>query len=240
MNSFSNKALFVVIVLIAFVDGILVTQHFYENQPVSTEADSAVILEDIFPSTSPETDSTVLPEVKSLPFTVQAPLGTWATPWSDYAEEACAWMAYKWATGEEIGGQYDVAEELNAIGAYETATFGSSKLTDIPQTLQILVEFFKLDQAYLSGDITIESLKAFLTDGNILILPVNGQILDNPNYGDPAPEHHMIVLYDFNETHFLANDPGTKRGEAVEYDMQKILEAIQDLEGEKVMIVVGR
>jgi hypothetical protein len=244
MNSFSNKALLLFIVLVAFVDGILVAQHFYENQPVSTEADSVVILEDIFsagtPQEDPENVNSPIPELKTLPFTVQAPLSTWASPWADYAEEACVWMAYKWATGESVGGPYTIAQELNAIGAYEIATFGTSKLTDIPQTLRILVDFFKLDKAYLSGDLSPAHMQKLLDTDHILILPVNGQLLGNPNYGDPAPKNHMIVLYDYTETHFRANDPGTRRGKAVEYEIQKTLEAIQDLEGERVMMVVGR
>ncbi len=241
-NSFSNKALFLFIVLVAFVDGILVARHFYENQPEITQADSPPILEDIFEPEKPNPDepSDPLPEPKSVPFTVQAPLGTWVEPWSDYAEEASVWMAYKWATGEAIGGQYDIAAELKEMGVYQIATFGSSKLTNIPQTLQILIEHLGWNRAYLSGEISEENIKTLLEEGNILIVPVNGQILDSPHYGDPAPKNHMILLYDFDETHFIVNDPGTKRGAGVKYEIQKILESIQDLEGERVMIVVSR
>lgn len=216
------------------------TQHFYENQPEITEADSAVILEDIFTDSSQGDGTVQEPESKTLPFTVQAPLGTWAEPWSDYAEEASVWMVYKWATGEGIGSRYDIAEELRGMGTWENDTFGSSKLTSIPQTLQILTDYLGFANAYLTGDISEASLKDYLDAGNVLIIPVNGQVLANPYYGDPAPEHHTIVLYDYNEEGFIANDSGTRRGEATVYSVQKILDSLQDLEGEQVMIVVGR
>ncbi|QQR54903.1 hypothetical protein IPG41_07050 [Candidatus Peregrinibacteria bacterium] len=238
MEPLKNKALFLFIVLIAFVDGLLVADHFYRTQPSLTSASEPVLLEDIFePKTS---EPLAEPEPQKLPFTTQAPLGMWEEPWADYGEEACVWMAMKWANGEEFTSIYNTADELNAIAAWEEQAFGSSKLTDIPQVLQIVVNHFGHSKAYLSGDLTEEGLRAFLSDGAILILPVNGQILQNPNYSDPAPEHHMIVLYAATETGFLANDPGTRRGEGVEYDTQKILDSVQDLEGERIMLVIER
>ncbi len=240
MTSFHNKALFLFIVLIAFLDGVLVTDHFYRTAPTTTSATVPVILEDVFDETRPSVDPLALEtqEEIEIPFTTQAPLGMWEAPWSDYAEEACVWMAMKWANKEEFESIYNTADELKEIGAWELKTFGTSGLTDIPQTLQLVVNYFGHTNAFLSGEITEESLRAYLEEGALLIVPVNGQILDNPNYGDPAPEHHMILLYAATETGFIANDPGTRRGEAVVYETQKILDAIQDLEGERIMLVI--
>ena len=240
MNSFRNKALFLFIVLVAFVDGVLVTDHFYRTAPTSTSASVPVVLEDVFDEVRPTVDPTLVEtqEEASLPFTTQAPLGMWEAPWSDYAEEACVWMAMKWVKNEEFESIYSTADELKEIGAWEQKTFGTSALTDIPQTLQIIVSYFGHQNAFLSGEINEESLQAYLEGGAVLIVPVNGQILANPNYGDPAPEHHMILLYGATDMAYIANDPGTRRGEAVEYDKQKILEAIQDLEGERIMLVI--
>ena len=240
MNSFQNKALFVFIVLVAFVDGVLVTDHFYKTSPSSTSASEPVILEDIFDEKSPDSSDTIPIEEEKIPFTTQAPLGMWEEPWSDYAEEACVWMAMKWANQEEFESIYNTADELKEVGAWELKTFGTSALTDIPQTFEIVLNYFGHQNAFLSGEVTEQGMKDFLEEGAILIVPVNGQLLDNPNYGDPAPEHHMILIYGSTETGFLANDPGTRRGEAVVYDTQKILDAIQDLEGERIMLVIQR
>ncbi len=241
MNSFRNKALFVFIVLIAFVDGILVTDHFYRTTPVNTQAIEPVLLQDVFDEIRPTIgETTEVSEDFQLPFTTQAPLGMWDKPWSDYAEEACVWMAMKWAAQEDFVSIYQTAADLKGIGAWENQKFGTSALTDIPQTLEILTGYFAYTKAFLSGEVTEQGIQGFLDEGSILIVPVNGQILANPNYSDPAPEHHMIVIYGSTDSAFIANDPGTRRGEAVEYDKQKILDAIQDLEGERIMLVIQR
>lgn len=239
MEPLKNKALFLFIVLIAFVDGILVTDHFYRTQPTLTSASEPVLLSDVFDETRPQVNPDAL-EPETVPFTTQAPLGMWDKPWSGYAEEACVWMAMKWVKGEEFTSIYNTADDLNAIAAWEKATFGTTDLTDIPQTLQIFLDYFDHKDAFLSGEITEAGLRSYLDEGALLILPVNGQILANPNYSDPAPEHHMILLTGATETAFIANDPGTRRGEAVEYEVQKILDSVQDLEGERIMLVIQR
>ena len=86
------------------------------------------------------------------------------------------------------------------------------------------------------------SLKGELANGNGIIIPVNGRILDNPYYGDPAPEYHMIVLigYDESSRTFIANDPGTIRGEQLEFYYENVLKAISAVDGEQMGIVVIR
>ncbi len=243
-NDLKNKALFLLIVLIAFVDGMLVMQHLQADTPLST-AQQVKILQDTLTSKLPPESAVQAPptepKVKSVPFTTQAPLGYWTSkPWADFAEEACVYMAYKWGSGAEMPSVAETATNLKAIGDWETQHLGSAALTDIPQTLQILNQALGYSKATLSEDVSEANLKKLLDDDKILIIPVNGQILDNRYYGDPAPQYHMIVLYDYNSEGILANDPGTSRGAATLYPVQKILESLQDLKGEKRMIVVSR
>lgn len=243
-SDLKNKALFLIIVLIAFVDGMLVMQHLQEDTPVST-ANQVRILENSLTNKTPPLSAVEVPptepEVKTVPFTTQAPLGYWTTaPWADFAEEAAVYMAYKWGSEASMPSTAETATNLKAIGDWETEHLGSYKLTDIPQTLQILTLALGYSKATLSEDTSESNLKKLLDEYKILIIPVNGQILDNRFYGDPAPQYHMIVLYDYNSDGFIANDPGTSRGEATLYPVQKILESLQDLKGEKRMIVVSR
>lgn len=254
-SNLNNKALFLFIVLLAVLNGILVMEHWQNSKPVGT-AEQAKIMEDAFTSRSgavpsntentasappTSTPSIPAPVAKFVPFTVQAPIGYWSEePWADYAEEACVYMAYKWGTRSDMPAKYDVAENLKAIGQWEIDRFGDSALTDLPQTLQMLTEALGYARATLSTDISEVSIKAVLDGGAIVILPVNGQLLDNPYYGDPAPKHHMLVVYDYTEKGFFTNDPGTRRGEAFLYETEKMLESIQDLNGEKRMLVVTR
>ncbi len=239
-QAWSNKLALTLVVLVAFIDGGLVAGQFYENTPKSTAVE-AMILEDIFEqkSSSIQVEELIPLIVQSVSFTSQAPYGVWDRPWSDYAEEACILMAQKWATGLELGTADDVADELLGIGEWEGEQFGTSKNTDILQNLRILKEYFGL-QAELSYDLSRETLLAALDEGKILLLPVNGQTLDNPHYGEPGPEHHMILVYAYEGDTFLANDPGTVKGKATSYGIEKILESIQDLNGERRILVISR
>lgn len=239
-----NKSLFLVIVLIAFLDGMLVMQHVSESAPVTTASQVRTLQDSLTPKTAPESAQEVTPPapiVKSVPFTTQAPLGYWTKkPWSDFAEEACVYMAYKWGSDSDMPSTAETATNLQAIGQWETDHLGTFTLTDIPQTLQMLTQALGYAKASISTDTSVANLKTLLDSGAILIVPVNGQILANRYYGDPAPQYHMIVIYDYNADGFLANDPGTSRGEATLYTETKILESLQDLKGEKRMIVVTR
>ncbi len=239
MNSqWQNKALFFFVTLVAFIDGILVATHFHETEATTSIAQQINPMTDVFTQNSeaPEQPTSQKPAPA---FTSQAPLGTWDLPWSDYAEEACVYMALKAFSGEALPARNVVAEDLRNIGKWEKEAFGSSKLTDAAQTLKIIQDYGQHSNASLSYEISEKALKAALDDGALLILPVNGQIVDNPYYGDPAPEHHMILVYAYTETGFLTNDPGTMRGAATEYSIQKILDSIQDLNGERVVIRVN-
>ncbi|MFA5792326.1 MAG: hypothetical protein WC897_00450 [Candidatus Gracilibacteria bacterium] len=236
-NPTHNSLAFILIVLVAIVDGILVADHFYAKSPNTSTIEP--VTSDITETIEVTAPPVVVP-VKSVPFITQAPLGIWKSPWTEYAEEACVYMAYKWANNEGVSTQKIASDDLYGIGLWENEQFGSSKLTDASQTLQILKEYLGHTKATLSYDLGAEDIKMLLDQDMVMIVPVNGGLLLNPHYGKPAPEHHMVLIYDYDETTFITNDPGTLYGEAYAYNQTALLNSIQDLNGDKVMIVVGR
>ena len=225
LQDWVNKLSILIIVSIAFVDGILVANEWKETSPNST-ASEAHILENILEQ---KNSSSLAEETQfeSPPFTSQAPYGIWESPWAYFAEEACSLMASAWAKEETLG---DSSASLLALRDWEVSELGTFKDTDLDQTLRILKEYFYL-QAELSYDVTQAALLQALDEGKTLLVPVNGQILANPQYGEPGPEHHMILIYAYEGENFLTNDPGTTRGASTSYPIQKILESIQDLNG---------
>lgn len=224
------------IVLVAFIDGILVAQHLQGKDEV--EQVSAIILEDKFEQkTSSQNPEEALAETLDVPFLVQAPLGLWDDPWGTFAEEACAYMAYLWVNDLTLESREVTAQALLAIKDWEEENLETYKDTTLNQTLQILRSFYRLS-AEISYEVTLETMMEHLDAGQILIIPVKN--LENPYYGEPGPVHHTLLIYGYEESGFLVNDPGTVRGEAVVYDMQKILESIQDLNDEVRMIVLSR
>ena len=234
LQDWQHKYLTPFIVLIAFVDGILVAQQFQIEGEASSV--SAVILEDIFE----QKNSSILEDTpiltKNVAFVSQAPYGVWTDPWASFAEEASVYMAYLWvnsmgAQTREVNGQ-----ALLAARDWELTNLGTYKDTDLSQTFRLLTEYYRLN-GELSYDLTLETMRARLDEGKILIVPV--QNLENPHYGEPGPVFHMLVIYGYEGENFLTNDPGTVRGEAYAYEMQKILDSIQDLNGELRMLVVS-
>ena len=235
----ASSILFLIVIFVVLLDSFLVAERWEEKGQLSTALEP-LILEDILEQKSSSIVSEITEEqtLTSPPFTTQAPQRIWEEPWSDYAEEAVVYMAFKWARQEALANRDEIALDLLAIGAWEEEQFGSSKDTDALQTLRILQEFYGLN-AELSYEVSAETILSALDQGKILILPVNGQILANPYYGKPGPEHHMILVYSFDGLNLLTNDPGTIRGEGYAYEIQKILESIQDLNGEKRMIIIS-
>lgn len=224
------------IVIVAFVDGILVAQHLQSKDEV--EQVSAIVLEDKFEQKTSSQNVEEIPlENEKVPFLVQAPLGLWDDPWGTFAEEACAYMAYLWANDLTLESREVTAQALLAIKDWEEENLETYKDTNLDQTLQILRSFYRLS-AEISYEVTLETMMERLDAGQILIIPVKN--LENPYYGEPGPVHHTILVYGYEESGFLVNDPGTVRGEAAIYDMQKILESIQDLNDEVRMIVLSR
>ncbi len=233
LQDWQNKYLSLFIVLIAFVDGMLVAKQFQDEG--ETPSVNAVVLEDIFEQKmSSSIESEKLPTV--IPFVSQAPYGVWIDPWASFAEEASAYMAYLWVNGLEKPAGEVAGQALLSLRDWELANLGAYQDSDLDQTLRILTEFYQL-QAQISYDVTRETMQAHLDQGSILLVPV--QNLENPHYGEPGPVFHMLLIYGYEGENFLSNDPGTSRGEGYSYENQKILESVQDLNGEVRMLVVG-
>jgi len=77
---------------------------------------------------------------------------------------------------------------------------------------------------------SIEEMKRVLANDGVLILPMDGQVLENPYYTEPGPERHMLVVvgYDDATEEFITNDPGTRRGAEFRYSYENIFIAMRD------------
>src|SRR3989344_2804953 len=77
---------------------------------------------------------------------------------------------------------------------------------------------------------TIEDIKNALRQGKLVLVPVNGQKLNNPNFKRPGPTTHMLVIkgFDNSKNQFITNDPGTRLGESYIYDYPVVYDAMVD------------
>ncbi len=68
-----------------------------------------------------------------------------------------------------------------------------------------------------------------LKNGRVIIAPMNGQALKNPNFTAPGPINHMLLIrgYDPIKKTFITNDPGTRNGELYEYEENLLYSALR-------------
>ena len=95
-----------------------------------------------------------------------------------------------------------------------------------------------------------EDIKKALSENRLVIVPTDGQKLKNPNFTQPGPPRHMLVIVGYDDTtrEFITNDPGTRKGEGYRYSQDVLYEAILDYptgkhlpvtSSDKVMLTVG-
>ncbi len=169
--------------------------------------------------------------LESVPFTSQAPFFNWQDQrQQDGCEEASALMAVKWARGESLGRQ-EALEEIIKSSDYILEKYGEYRDISTQDTIDwILKDYFKYDKVAIKYNIEIEDIIYELEQGNLIIAPMNGQIMHNPYFTPPGPPRHMIVIRGYNKERdvFITNDPGTRYGENYEYDTQTLYQAIRD------------
>lgn len=215
------------------------------------------------PTNAPAPSIPILPETKpsalviqksvmhDVPFAPQAPFGNWADERQDYGcEEASILMAVYWAEGKSLS--YEKAEEeVIAISEFEKKVYGNFYDTSAADTLKVLQTYFGFVHARVAYDIGVHDIKAELAAGNVVVVPVDGRLLENPYYTPPGPPKHKLVIrgYDDTTNEFITNDPGTKRGEAYRYTYDVMENALLDypsgrdelvVERRTAMIVIGK
>ena len=176
-----------------------------------------------------------------VPFSSQAPFGDWTQPFADACEEASVAMAMAWLRGEAELPSERAREEILGQVAYERYYFGHHQDTALRETAKLFTRYYGYERIRLAYDIAPEDITRALSRGNLVIVPAAGRILANPYYLSPPP-YHMIVLVGYDEVarEFIANDPGTKRGESWRYPYAALWEAIHDWTGSEATLLEGR
>lgn len=163
-------------------------------------------------------------------FTVQAPHAQWDDPqYQDACEEASMVMAYAWIMGENSLSKNDAEAQIEKIFQKEKEMFDDAVDTSATDTALFFESYYKHD-AVIKKDVTVQDLYVALSDGNIIIVPTNGKMLQNPNFTDGGPDRHMLVItgYDKENREFITNDPGTRLGRGYKYKDSTLYNAIRD------------
>lgn len=196
------------------------------------------------PTNAPAEPTLPLALNRTVPFTNQAPTGTWDAHHEEYCEEASALMVGRFFHGRQITNTADAEAGLVELERWEMEHFGFFESTTAEQTARMIREVYDLD-ATVQQPVTKTAIKQVLIDGGLVILPTAGRKLGNPYYKQPGPIYHMLVVKGYTANgQFITNDPGTKRGADYVYRSDILLAAVGDYNGSdpehgaKMMIVV--
>jgi len=201
------------------------------------------------PEPQPKTLDIVLLDV---PFLAQAPFGQWSDPiYQNACEEAAILMADLWIKGVKSISKEEATLELKKFADFETEKYNNFYDHSMADAGQLMRDYFGYSNIEYKENITAEDIIDQLIAGNLVIVPINGQVLKNPFYTPPGPAEHMLLIigYDFNTDEFITNDAGTRQGEHYRYKQDILEQSIRDyptgykepiLEIKKVMLIVKK
>ena len=189
--------------------------------------------------------------IQEVPFTSQAPTGNWKDlVFQNACEEAALLMADKWVRGKNFETTEVTAREIQIITQAEKKYFPKDAYDlSAEDTLFFAQKYFPEMRISSVKNVTKEDLKNALYEGNIVIIPANGQKLKNPNFTARGPLYHTLLVrgYDPATDAFIVNDPGTRKGNGYRYASDILFAAMQNYEtgyhgklfpDEKVMLVI--
>jgi hypothetical protein len=221
-----------------------------ENMPAVNEAATPTPSPSSPPVTPPSTTlkASVLINV---PFTSQAPYGDWSDPLQqDGCEEASLIMVKHWITGEWLN-KAIALEEILAASKWEDEHMGGALSLSTSDAAILAKEYFNISNVAVVKNPYIDDIRRALSSGKVVIVPANGQTLNNPHFTPPGPAEHMLVIvgYDDKTKEFITNDPGTRLGQGYRYSYEVLYAAIRDyptghrervIIETKSMIVIGK
>jgi len=164
----------------------------------------------------------------AVPFISQAPTGNWDAYFKEACEEASVLMVHAFYEGLHMN-KADAELELVRIGEEETRLFGSPIDTDLVQTAHFADVLYGYKDSTVVENPTIEQIKEFLENGEPVIVPTAGRLLQNPYFHQPGPVYHMVVIKGYTKNgFFIVNDPGTKHGQSYLYIYDVLMSAMHD------------
>jgi hypothetical protein len=175
------------------------------------------------------TGQTKVPAAVSLPvpFTTQAPDGNWVG--NENCEETSVVMANAYLTGNTADTitPADAVVAINNVVQWENANIKTNANTGAADTAKMAagVEGIK---AKVINNYTELQLKQALAKKEVVLLPIDATKLNNPNYTQPPPTYHMVVLRGYSGDTFYINDPGLNQGDNNAYSFTTLQAAGAD------------
>ena len=172
----------------------------------------------------------------NVPFSPQSPFANWDVIHEDACEEMSLILVHHYLERTPIN-RTQAEEELQALIVWEHEHGYGDDVTAL-QLGEIARDVYGYRFRILKEP-TVSMLRQELSKGNPVIVPAAGRRLENPYFSGAGPWYHMLVVTGYNETGFITNDVGTKRGENYWYPTNILMSAIHDWTGVKEEIEKG-
>lgn len=167
-----------------------------------------------------------------VPFTSQAPLGEWRDArQQDGCEEAAVAMAMAWVGGEKNISKKDWRLRILILSGFENKKYGEYRDVALRDVVAWLFnDYFNYRKVEIKAVGKTGDILGELEKGKVVLTPMDGRALKNPNFTGAGPERHMILIkgYDYQTKEFITNDPGTRNGENYRYSEKIIFGAIRN------------
>ncbi|MBI4232253.1 C39 family peptidase [Candidatus Peregrinibacteria bacterium] len=166
-------------------------------------------------------------------FICQAPLET-TENWKlheESCEEAALLQAYLYEKSQVISKE-EANEVILDMIEWQRRNFGGHYDLHGEKMKDFILQYYKLKESSVTliQDGEIEDIKKIVSSGHPAIVPVTGEILNNPYY--PYPGYHMLIVIGYTEDRIITNDNGTKRGADFSYEVEVFNAAFKDAGGE--------
>lgn len=173
-------------------------------------------------------------ETLEVPFTSQAPEENWNEPWQNACEETSIVMVNAFYKDDDELTREEAKKKILEVLKVKKNEIKVSKDESVDTIVELINTLDLNFEAKSVSNPSQEDLIEEIQNNRPVIIPVFAHELPNPYYGENGPDYHVIVLVGYDEAKqvFKVNDPGTQKGEGLEFSYEVIMEAIHDLNQE--------
>lgn len=176
-----------------------------------------------------------------VPFICQAPLETEAnwTLHEESCEEAAFLQAYLYETGQTVSKEEANEIILDMIN-WQKQNMGGHHDLYAEDMIKFISGYQNIpaEQIILIKNAGIKEIKAAISEGHPVIVPITGEILKNPYY--PYPGYHMLTVIGYTEDSIITNDNGTRRGKDFSYKVDIFESAMKDAGGNIIILDLNK
>lgn len=177
-----------------------------------------------------DTTTSVKPSVLlPVPFTAQAPTANWDELHNEACEEADVIMAAQYFSGNHAATLPAslVETEISKLTTWQKDNFGYYLDITTAEAAQMAEKVYGL-KTKIIPNFTEADVKTALSEGKLVIISENGRLLNNPNYKQPGPIHHMLIIKGYDAKGLITNDSGTRNGQSYRYTFKTVYNAAAD------------